>query len=217
MRVLIACESSGVVRRAFRALGHDAWSCDLLPADDDSPHHLQADARTIMHGRQSRIVQIPEHWDLLIAHPPCTYLTNSGVRWLTTIPAHPKPGVLYGNARRDAMHEAIELFADLYHAPIPRICIENPIMHREARETGYHAGIPDYSQTIQPWQFGHGESKRTCLWLKNLPPLTPTNIVDGREGRVWKMSPSPERWKARSVTYAGIAAAMAAQWGGLSL
>jgi hypothetical protein len=218
MRVLVACESSGVVRRAFRAAGHEAYSCDLLPADDGSPYHVQGDARGLLYGLPVAHENGSTDWgpwDLLIAHPPCTYLTNSGVRWLTTIPAHPARGVKYGHARREAMKDAACLFADLWHAPIPRIAIENPIMHAYAREAITQLGVPDYAQTIQPWQFGHGETKRTCLWLKGLPPLQPTNIVDGREGRVWKMPPSADRWKLRSVTYEGIAAAMAAQWGGL--
>ncbi len=184
MRVLIACESSGAVREAFRALGHDAWSCDLLPADDGSRFHIQGDAISAAWANR---------WDLMIAHPPCTHLAVSGSRWF---PAKRASG---------EQQAAIDFFLELARAPIPRIAIENPvcIMSSVWRE-------PD--QIIQPWQFGHGETKATCLWLKGLPPLVPTNIVPGREPRVHMMSPSPTRWKERSKTYPGIAAAIAAQW-----
>lgn len=184
MRVLVACEFSGVVRDAFAAKGHTAVSCDLLPSERQG-FHVQWDVREILTLR----------WDLMIAHPPCTYLCNSGVRWLA------------GNLDRvRAMYDAAEFFKMLLSAPVDRIAVENPIPHR-------HAGLPPYTQTIQPWQFGHGETKRTCLWLKNLPPLVPTNIVEGREPRIHHMSPGPERSKERSRTFAGIAAAMAEQWG----
>jgi hypothetical protein len=189
-RVLIACEFSGVVRRAFAARGHDAWSCDLLPADDRSNRHIVGDARDLL----------GDGWDLLmVAHPPCTRLCNSGVRWL---------------AERDLwadLDEAAELFSVFWNAPIPRVAVENPVMHRHAK-----ARIRNYAepaQSVQPWQFGHGETKRTCFWLKGLPPLVPTNIVEGREARVHRMPPSPDRWKERSRFYPGIAAAMADQWG----
>jgi hypothetical protein len=193
MRVLVGCETSGKVREAFRALGHDAWSCDLLPADDGSPHHHQRDVREIMH----------LEWDLGIFHPPCTRLCNSGVRWL--------------NERNlwDELQEGADLFAACLHAPIPRVAVENPVMHRHAKER--ISGYVEFTQSIQPWQFGHGEVKRTCLWLRNLPPLVPTQIVDGREARIHKASPGADRWKLRSETYAGIAAAMAEQWGNLAL
>lgn len=189
MRVLVACEFSGVVRRAFADRGHDAWSCDLLPAEDRSNKHIIGDARDLLN----------EGWDLLmVAHPPCTRLCNSGVRWL---------------AERDLwadLDDAASLFSDFWNAPIDRIAVENPVMHRHAK-----ARIVNYlepAQSVQPWQFGHGETKRTCLWLKNLPPIHPTNIVSGREQRVHRMPPGPDRWKERSRFFPGIAAAMASQW-----
>lgn len=190
MRVLVACEFSGVVRDAFIARGHDAISCDLLPTELPGPHY-EGDVRDIL----------DDGFDLMIAHPPCTYLANSGVRWLAT-----KPG------RRDAMREGAEFFRTLLDAPIPMRCIENPIMHKHAVEIVGRR----QDQVIQPWMFGHGESKATCLWLEGLPSLVPTNIVDGREQRVWKESPSEDRWKKRSITYPGIANALADQYGGLS-
>lgn len=168
MRVLIACEYSGRVRQAFRALGHDAWSCDLLPAEDGSEFHMQEDALVSM---------FYGHWDLLIGHPPCTHLSVSGARH-------------FEEKRADGrQQEAIDFFMALAvtrSAHIPRVAIENPvcIMSSVWRE-------PD--QIIQPWQFGHGETKATCLWLKGLPPLVPTNIVAGREPRVHRMPPGPDR------------------------
>jgi hypothetical protein len=188
MRVLIGCESSGVVRRAFRDRGHDAWSCDLLASEDDSPFHYQCNVREV----------IGEGWDLFIVHPTCQFLCNSGVRWLHT-----------ESGRLAKMRAGAEFFRDMLAAPIPRIAAENPIPH------GYAISIIGrrYDQTIQPWQFGHGESKRTCLWLKNLPKLKPTNIVAGREQRIWKMPPGPNRWRERSRTFDGIGQAMAEQWG----
>jgi hypothetical protein len=185
VKVLIACETSGAVRDAFRALGHDAWSCDLLPADDDSGFHVQRDVLTLL--KQWR------RWDLMIAHPPCTHWAVSGARWF---PAKRESG---------EQQEAIDFFLALARAPIPRIAIENPvcIMSSVWRQ-------PD--QVIQPWQYGHGETKATCLWLKGLPPLVPTNVVPGRYARIHLMPPGPERWKERSKTYPGIAAAMADQW-----
>lgn len=190
MKVLVACEFSGIVREAFRKRGHDAYSCDVLPAEDGSTFHLQCDVRRALRTQ----------WDLMIAHPPCTYLANSGVRWLA------------GNAERmAAMEEACEFFNELRNAPIERIGIENPIPHKYARRKigGY------YDQIIHPWQFGHGETKATCLWLKNVPKLVPTNIVEGREPRVHHASPGPDRWKERSRTLQGVADAMADQWGSL--
>lgn len=184
MRVLVACEYSGRVREAFRALGHDAWSCDLLEAEDSSPFHIQGDC----------LEAIKRGWDLMVAHPPCTHLAVSGARH-------------FEEKRKDGrQQEGIDFFMALSRAPVPRIAIENPvcIMSGLWRE-------PD--QTIQPWMFGHGETKATCLWLKGLPPLIPTKIVSGREPRVHKMPPGPNRWKERSRTYEGIASAMAAQWG----
>ena len=194
MRVLVACEFSGVVRDAFIAVGHDAVSCDLLPTERPGPH-FQGNVLDIIGG----LAWGP--WDLLIAHPPCTYLANSGVRWL-----YGGKGTVRDEARWAAMEEAATFFRLLLDASIPRIVVENPIMHR-------HAGIRKPDQIIQPWQFGHPETKATCLWLKGLTPLRPTNIVPGREPRVHHASPGPDRWKERSRTLPGIAAAMAEQWG----
>lgn len=200
MKVLVACEFSGTVREAFRALGHDAWSCDLLPTERPSEFHLQCDARDVL----------DEGWDLLIAHPPCTYLTNAGARHLWAVPSRRgKTADVAGWERFEAMFSAADLFQAFADAPVARICIENPIPHHYAR---IYMGA--YDQIIQPWQFGHGETKATCLWLKGLPQLRPTQIVEGREARVHRMSPSKDRWKERSRTYPGIAAAMAEQWGG---
>ena len=198
-RVLIACEFSGVVRRAFCARGHDAWSCDLLPAEDGSNRHIRCDVREILN----------DGWDLLIvAHPPCTRLCLSGVRWL-----HEPPKGRTKEEMWRELEEAADLFSTLWNAPIPRRAIENPVMHRYARERIRNYRPP--AQYIQPWQFGHGETKKTGLWLHNLPPLKPTNIVEGRTPRVHRLPPSPRRWMERSRTYPGIAAAMAEQWGGL--
>jgi hypothetical protein len=188
MRILNACTFSGIDREAFAALGHDAVSCDVLPTEQEGPHYL-GDVRDILH----------DGWDLMVAHVPCTYLANSGVRWL-----HTEAG------RWEKMREGAEFFRTLLHAPIPRIAVENPIMHKYGREIiGRRA-----DQTIQPWQFGHGETKATQLWLSNLPPLQPTLVVPGREARVHMASPGPDRWKERSRAFLGISAAMALQWGG---
>jgi len=187
LRVLVACEYSGAVRDAFSALGHDAMSCDLLPTESDGQHY-QGDVRDVL--------DFP--WDLMIAHPPCTHLSVSGARH-------------FAGKRIDGRQQgAVSFFMALARAPIPTIAIENPvcIMSSLYRKP---------NQVIQPWQYGHGETKATCLWLKGLPPLKPTNIVEGREARIHKMPPGPNRWKERSKTFAGIAAAMAAQWGGNSL
>jgi site-specific DNA-cytosine methylase len=181
MKVLVACEYSGRVRDAFRAFGHDALSCDLLPTDVEGPHH-QGDVTELLH----------MGWDLMIAHPPCTHLAVSGSRWFKD------------KVKEQA--EALVFVQTLMDAPIPMIAIENPISVISSR-------IRKPDQIIQPWQFGHGETKATCLWLKGLPKLTPTNVVEGREARVHRMPPSPDRWKERSRTYQGIAEAMAAQWG----
>lgn len=182
MRVLVACEFSGVVRDAFAARGHEAMSCDLLPSDNPRGWHLLGDVRDVLHWR----------WDLMIAHPPCTHLAVSGARW-------------FKNKRRE-QEEALEFVRTLLAAPIPRIALENPVSIISSR-------IRRPDQIIQPWQFGHGEVKATCLWLKNLPPLVPTHVVDGREARVHRMPPGPNRWKERSRTFVGIADAMAEQWG----
>jgi hypothetical protein len=196
---LVACEFSGTVRDAFLARGYDAWSCDLLPDERGSNRHIRGDVRDVLgYG-----------WDLLIvAHPPCTRLCNSGVRWLTT----PPPGRTLADmwAELDA---GAALFSTLWNAPIERVAIENPIMHRHAKAR--IVGYVEPAQWVQPFEHGHGETKRIGLWLRNLPPLTPTNIVAGREARVHRMSPSADRWRERSRFYAGVAAAMADQWGPL--
>lgn len=181
MKVLIACEFSGIVRDAFIARGHDAWSCDLLPTEREG-NHILGDVLNIINAG----------WDLLIAFPPCTHLAVSGARWF--------------KEKRQEQSGAIQFFTSLASANVGRIAIENPI---GIMSTQYRK--PD--QIIHPWQFGHGEVKATCLWLKNLPPLVPTNVVEGRHARVHREPPSPERWKNRSRTYQGIADAMAAQWG----
>jgi hypothetical protein len=186
MKVLVACEYSGRVRDAFIARGHNAMSCDLLPTDAPGPHY-QGDVRDVL----------DDGWDLMIAHPPCTHLAVSGARH-------------FAAKRADGrQREAIDFFLMLGRAKIKRIAIENPvcIMSTVWRK-------PD--QVIQPWQFGHGETKATCFWLKNLHHLVPTNIVDGREPRIHLMPPSKDRWKLRSETYSGVADAMADQWGVLA-
>jgi len=182
LRVLVACEYSGRVRDAFIARGHDAMSCDLLETETPGPHY-KGDVRDVL--------DFP--WDLMIAHPPCTHLSVSGARH-------------FADKRADGRQQAaVSFFMMLAKADIPMTCIENPvcIMSTLWRK-------PD--QTIQPWQFGHGETKSTCLWLKGLPLLKPTEVVDGRENRVHRMAPSPDRWKERSRTFQGIADAMADQW-----
>jgi len=192
MRVLVACEYSGTVRDAFRAAGHYAMSCDLLPTEQPGPHY-QGDVFDI----------IDDEWDALIGFPPCTYLANSGVRWL-----YNEDGSR--NAERwENMREGARFFRALWHAPIRHICLENPIQHGYARQITRLRP----TQVIQPWMFGHGETKATCLWLKGLPLLKPTDIVEGREPKVHRMPPGPDRWKERSRTYLGIANAMAEQWG----
>lgn len=182
MRVLIACEFSGVVRNAFSKRGHSAWSCDILPSEKESYHHFQCDVFKI----------IEQKWDLMIAHPPCTHLAVSGSRWF--------------KYKQKEQLEALEFVRTLLNANIPKIALENPVSIISS-----HIRKPD--QIIQPWQFGHGETKATCLWLKNLPKLIPTNIVNGRIPRVHHMPPGPNRWKERSRTLQGIADAMAQQWG----
>jgi site-specific DNA-cytosine methylase len=188
MRVLIACEFSGIVRDVFIAKGHDAMSCDLLPTERPGPHY-QGHIEDIICDYREWV-----KWDLLIAFPPCTHLAASGARWF-------KYKIEDGSQQK-----AINLFKLFTTVPIAKIAIENPI---GIMSTRYRK--PD--QIIQPWMFGHGETKATCLWLKNLPKLEPTNIVGGREPRIWKMSPSPDRGKKRSITLLGIANAMAEQWG----
>jgi len=197
MRVLIACEFSGTVRRAFTARGHDAWSCDLLPAEDGSNRHIVGDARDLLN----------DGWDLLmVAHPPCTRLCNSGVRWLTKAP----PGRTLADMWAE-LETGAALFSAFWNAPIARIAVENPVMHKHAK--ALIEGYAPPAQSVQPWQYGHGEVKRTCLWLRGLPVLTPTDVVEGREARVHRMPPSPNRGKERSRFFSGIADAMADQWG----
>lgn len=198
MKVLVACEFSGTVRNAFLARGHDAWSCDILPAEDGSNRHIRGDARDI----------IGDGWDLLmVAHPPCTRLCNSGVRWLTKAPPGRTEAEMWAE-----LDEGAALFSSFWNAPIDRVAIENPVMHKHAKARIQN--YEDFAQSVQPWQFGHPEVKRTCFWLKGLPPLVPTNIVEGREARVHRMSPGPDRGKERSRFFTGIAEAMADQWGG---
>lgn len=183
MKVLVACEFSGVVRDAFVRSGHYAMSCDLLPTETPGNHY---------HGDIRDLLASNNEWDLMIAHPPCTHLAVSGARWFKD--------------KTSQQAEALDFVRYLMAAPIPRICIENPVSIISSR-------IRKPDQSIQPWQFGHGEVKRTCLWLKNLPRLHPTEIVDGREARVHRMPPGPDRWRERSRTFQGIADAMANQWG----
>lgn len=193
MHVLIACEYSGRVREAFRKLGHNAWSCDLLPSEDNSEFHIQGDIK--------QVIEYKAHWDLLIAHPPCTHLAVSGARWF--------------KHKQEEQKEALAFVNYLMWAPIRRICIENPISIISSK-------IKKPSQIIQPYEFGHPEFKKTCLWLTNLPKLKGTEFIEppskGDEdwnswNKIHRMSPSEDRWKERSRTYQGIADAMAQQWG----
>lgn len=181
MKVLVACEYSGTVRDAFLSLGIEAMSCDLLPTDKKGPHY-QGDVRDIL----------DQGWTHMIAHPPCTNLAISGARWFKD--------------KAHLIERDLDFVQLLMDAPIPHICIENPVSLISSR-------IRKPDQYIQPWMFGHGETKKTGLWLKNLPKLLPTDVVDGREPRVHMMPPSKDRWKLRSTTYQGIANAMAFQWG----
>lgn len=191
LRVLVACEYSATVRDAFRARGFDAWSCDLLPSEGDPRWHIQGDVLDVW-DRDTRI-NFPR-FDLLIAHPPCTDLAVSGAR-------HFAAKIADGRQAR-----ALEFVQRLLGAPVPYIALENPVSVISSK-------IRKPDQIIQPWQFGHGETKATCLWLKNLPKLVPTDVVEGRSDRIHKMPPGPNRWKERSRTYRGIAEAMAEQWG----
>jgi len=196
VRVLVACEYSGTVRDAFIRIGHDAWSCDLLPSDSGFGPHIQGDIGDVLN----------DDWDMMIAHPPCTYLANSGVSWL-----HKQEG-RWGNMKRGAY-----FFQSLLNADIPRVAVENPIMHKYAVEIIGRR----QNQVIQPWMFGHPEQKATCLWLEGLPELTETNNVKDKmlalpkseRQRIHYASPGPDRWKLRSKTFDGIAQAMADQWG----
>ena len=180
MRVLVACEFSGIVRDAFIKKGHDAMSCDMLPTEAEGPHY-EGDVRNVL----------DDGWDMMIAHPPCTHLAVSGARWF--------------KGKEMEQWEALNFVRLLLEAPIDRIALENPVSVISTK-------IRKPDQIIQPWMFGHGETKATCLWLKNLPKLEPTDIVEGRENRVHRMAPSKDRWKNRSRTYSGIAKAMAEQW-----
>ena len=186
MNILVGCESSGVVRQAFRRRGHEAISCDILPPDDGKiEHHIQGDVFAAIASQK---------WDMLIAFPPCTHICSSGARW-------------FREKRRDGRQQAaIEFFMGLVLADIPMIAIENPVGIMSS-----HYRKPDF--ILQPWQHGHGECKATCIWLRNLPVFPPTNIVEGRSQRIARMPPSQDRAKLRSITYQGVAEAMAAAWG----
>jgi hypothetical protein len=196
MKVLVACEYSGRVRDAFTRRGHDAISCDLLPSEEEG-NHIQGDVLEVIQN---------QHFDLMIAHPPCTYLAHSGVRWLHE-----------DESRWPRLDEASRFFNSLLDAPIEQICVENPVPHRYAIE---RIGGRKYTQLIQPWQFGHKERKATCLWLKNLSPLEPTSNLKQemmelsykQRSRIHWLPPSEDRWKERSRTYLGIAEAMSDQW-----
>jgi len=184
MKVLVACEYSGIVRDAFSAKGHDAWSCDILPTESKG-NHLQGDV----------LEHLDKGWDIMIAHPPCTHLAVSGARWFTE-----------GKKSWSLQEDALDFVRKLLEAPINKIALENPISVISTK-------IKKPTQIIQPYQFGHGERKSICLWLNNLPKLKATDNVDGREQRIWKMAPSKNRSKLRSLFYTGIAKAMADQWG----
>lgn len=209
-RVLIGCETSGEVRRAFLDRGHDAWSCDLLPADDRSNRHMQCDVRDVLN----------EDWDLLVVmHPPCIRLCNSGVRWLHT----PPPGRTKAEMWAE-LDDGAALFSTCWNAPVPRVAVENPVMHKHAK-----ARIKNFQkadQTVQPWWFGEKAFKGTGLYLRGLPPLTATNrLTPPKRGtdehKKWsaihRASPGPDRWKTRSKTFTGIALAMADQWGSYAM
>ena len=197
MRLLVACEYCGVVREAFRRKGWDAWSCDLLETEIPGPHY-KGDVRDML----------SQSWDMMIAHPPCTYLSNSGVCWL-----HKQPG------RWESMRQGAEFFKMLLEVDIARVCLENPVMHKYAKEI---IGAWQ-SQCVQPWMFGHMEQKATCLWLRDLPLLKPTKDVkqemlllpDNQRQRLHYLPPSEQRARFRSKTFQGIADAMAEQWGNL--
>lgn len=210
MRILIGCESSGVMRRAFAARGHDVWSCDLLPSEDGSNRHIRGDLRD----------HLNDGWDLLaVMHPPCTRLCNSGVRWLHEPPAGRTLEEMWADLDR-----AADFFATCWRAPVPRVAVENPIMHRHARER-MPADLPR-PQIIQPWQFGEPFFKATGFYLRGLPELQPSNILKPpapgtAEHRRWsaihRAPPGPNRWRFRSRTFEGIADACADQWGGFAL
>lgn len=195
-RILVACEWTGTVRDAFLARGFDAWSCDVVQDEVGSDRHIRADVRTIL----------DRGWDLLIAHPPCTRLCRSGLRWLHKPPLKRTLEQMWAD-----LDKAAQLFSTLWNAPVPHVAVENPRMHRHAQER--IAGFVPPTQIVQPWEYGHGETKATGLWLRNLPALTPTNIVEGREARIHRMPQSFNRGRERSRTYKGLARAMADQWG----
>lgn len=188
MRVLVACECSGRVRDAFLAMGHDAVSCDLQPSETPGPH-IQGDVRYLL--------QAP--WDLVIAHPTCTYLANSGVRWRVE------------REEWQQVADAAQFFRACFNANAPRVAVENPVMHKYARNQGI--GKPAF--TVQPWQFGDDYKKRTCFWTRGLPPLEPTSALDGStaQAECHREPPGPNRKRNRSRTYPGLARAMAEQWG----
>ena len=230
MRVLVACEFSGVVREAFSKCGHQAVSCDLIESEQTDMYrdengvvhgmHMRDDVRFLLYD-QERIMSffsygslrredVPCRWDLTIEHPPCDHIAVSGARWFPE---------KRGDGRQRA---AIEFFLDLWEAPVPKIALENPIGIMSGKREYLKKWYPDLyerakslpdPQIIQPWMFGHGETKATCLWLKGLPKLVPTNIVNGREHRVHRMAPGPNRARDRARTYPGIANAMSMQWG----
>lgn len=229
MKILVGCETSGVVRRAFDALGHDVWSCDLLPSEDGSNRHIICDVRDLLN----------DGWDLLaVMHPPCTRLCNSGVRWLSEPPNNPPneasavEKAAWHSLSRDQklgimwrlLDEGAALFSDCWNAPIPRVAVENPIMHKHAKERIRNYQKP--AQTVQPWWFGEPAFKATSFYLRDLPPLVETNrLVPPKTGteehkrwsQVHRASPGPNRWQLRSKTYQGIADAMALQWAGYAL
>lgn len=209
LRILIGCECSGIVRRAFAARGHDVWSCDLKPAEDRSNRHIIGDVRDLLH----------DGWDLLaVMHPPCTRLTNSGVRWLSV----PPPGRTLPEMWSE-LDEGAALFSACWNAPIPRVAVENPVMHRHAKAR--IVNFQRHTQSVQPWQFARDDAgpdnvkKRTCLWLRGLPPLVATGTLDGSTARdeIHKASPGPDRAERRSRFFPGLADAMADQWGGYAM
>ena len=209
MKILIGCETSGIVRNAFIDNGHDAWSCDILPADDQTNRHIQDDIRNVLE---------MEAWDLLmVAHPPCTRLCNSGVRWLHKAP----PGKTVQEMWEE-LDEGAALFSDLWNASVPRIAIENPIMHKHAKAR--IENFEPFAQSVQPYEFADSVeaednvSKRTCLWLKNLPLLQKTSNLTRETARhdIHLASPGPDRWKFRSKFHKGLARAMADQWGAVA-
>lgn len=224
LKVLVGCEQSGVVRDAFNALGHDAWSCDLLPAETATNRHIIGDVREIMRW---------DEWDIMtVMHPPCTRLTNSGARWLTAPAKNPIADLTDDERQAWALmtddekleltwrklDEGAALFSDVWNTDIPHVAIENPVMHKHAKAKIHN--YEPFAQSVHPWHFGTDEAgfdnqkKRTCLWLRNLPPLVHTGTLDGTTARAdcHNASPGPDRWKIRSKFFPGMAAAMASQW-----